>query len=353
MSYSLKSQLQAAAQCLDVERMREVLAEGARADVAVDVVNPDFTPELTEEERTPRQLAALRLLAQHNLLSPAEASSALSHALDTNPTVVQLLLDAGADPNHADEDDGYSALHDIKRADVMRVLVAAGANVNAREHYSGNTPIHECVAAGCDAAEAARVLLAAGADVDARNFRGDTPLVSNLVSAHYAGLGIELASVLLAAGADPSACTHKGVPRTVYVVLCDLRKSLEILEERAAAHRAAGLLDVDDDDDAVAEEAQQGGGAGGEGSDADSNDGDEDTDADAIAAGIGAEERGGLAGAIARVKALRIVLKILIRAVAWRRRRHLLLAVRERYGGGEPAAASAAAAAAAGGGSNR
>jgi ankyrin repeat protein len=54
--------------------------------------------------------------------------------------VVQALVGAGANVNHAD-DGGQAALHQAYSGDVCRALIAAGATVDARD-CDGKTPLH-------------------------------------------------------------------------------------------------------------------------------------------------------------------------------------------------------------------
>ena len=70
------------------------------------------------------------------------------------------------------------------KTDAMRVLLEAGANVNAKESWGGTTALMWAVSEGH--AEAARLLIDAGADVNARSnyvaaangrgFEGRTPV---------------------------------------------------------------------------------------------------------------------------------------------------------------------------------
>jgi ankyrin repeat protein len=106
--------------------------------------------------------------------------------------------------------DGFTALHYPaffglgQAAEAGRILLAAGADVNARsDNDFAVLPIHSAVAGGHD--EVVAALIDAGADVNARQRHGWTPLLG-------AAQNGSLASVerLLAAGADPAARNDDG-----------------------------------------------------------------------------------------------------------------------------------------------
>jgi ankyrin repeat protein len=83
------------------------------------------------------------------------------------------LLRAGADPNRPDRD-GTTPLYRASvqgRADVVRVLVAAGADPNL-ESGTGGEGLPLCAAACWDHVEVSRALLAAGADPGLREDGG-------------------------------------------------------------------------------------------------------------------------------------------------------------------------------------
>ncbi len=118
-----------------------------------------------------------------------------------------LLLDRGADAD-------TGALHFAAggaRLELVRLLLAAGADVNRRDPSTGRTPLHAAVGAGLagDGPEIVRVLLAAGADVNATTPEGPSALdMSHLAAArhrrHDAGRATghdALAELLVAHGA--------------------------------------------------------------------------------------------------------------------------------------------------------
>lgn len=90
--------------------------------------------------------------------------------------LVRLLLGAGADVNAACSFDSYTALHAAAcegHAECCRLLLEHGANPNAR-NFVGMTPLY--VAALEGAADCCEVLLEHGADVNAKDDDGETAL---------------------------------------------------------------------------------------------------------------------------------------------------------------------------------
>ena len=59
-------------------------------------------------------------------------------------------------------------------AEVVKVLLANGAEVNIRNDHGYETPLHKAASSG--RAEVVKELLAAGGDVNARDDEGKTPL---------------------------------------------------------------------------------------------------------------------------------------------------------------------------------
>ncbi|KAA8913469.1 ankyrin repeat-containing domain protein [Sphaerosporella brunnea] len=107
---------------------------------------------------------------------------------------------------------GPTALHSCSwrndastAVEVARVLLEAGASVNARAPISGERPLHSAVI-GNQSKELVALLLERGADVNATDNTGQTAL-HHCVSCKYHHLDnqLELARVLLRAGADIEA----------------------------------------------------------------------------------------------------------------------------------------------------
>ena len=128
----------------------------------------------------------------------------LTFAKDGNYPLVKLVLAAGANVNHQDEN-GRTALtfaSDIGHIEIVKALIAAGANVNHQVNHPfvtlflrGETALLLAV----KHTEVVRLLLEAGADPNIQNNLGDTPLMK----ASDAGY-IETVKLLLAANADPN-----------------------------------------------------------------------------------------------------------------------------------------------------
>ncbi len=124
-------------------------------------------------------------------------------ALYGRADVIRALLAGGA--NVAADQDGESALavaaHEGHTA-AVEALVAGGAEVNVKDK-DGITPL--MAAASSNRASAIRALLARGADVNAVNNDGATPLIAAAYGGHA-----EATDALLAGGADSSVRDRAG-----------------------------------------------------------------------------------------------------------------------------------------------
>ena len=88
--------------------------------------------------------------------------------------------------------DGTTPIFNVKTVEIAKVLINAGADVNARQAFWNQTPLFKV-----DSVEKAQVLIKAGADVNARDSEGATPLF-------YAKTA-DIAKALIKAGADVKA----------------------------------------------------------------------------------------------------------------------------------------------------
>lgn len=116
---------------------------------------------------------------------------------------MRLLLDAGADPNAANDFAATPLMWSAGDAAKVRLLLSKGAKVNVRSNL-GRTPL--LIAAAYDGAtEAARLLIERGADVNARDKSGMSVLEQAASSNH-----IELVRLLLAKGAGVNTADEGG-----------------------------------------------------------------------------------------------------------------------------------------------
>ena len=93
------------------------------------------------------------------------------------PEVVKALLDAGADVNLPSRESmkvtPLASAAAAKQTEIARLLIARGANVNARA-AGGHIPLHEASANGD--VELVKLLIERGADINAKTDDGKTPL---------------------------------------------------------------------------------------------------------------------------------------------------------------------------------
>lgn len=146
----------------DAERVRALLAAGA-------------SPEAVEEDT---QLAAVVVATD-----------------EEQPDIVRALLAAGARPDGAVLDAAHG------RAEVLRLLLEAGADPNQRSDYESQTALY-CAAAHPDAVAA---LLDHGADPNVATANGETPLTFCADWGYLASMRL-----LLAGGADPNHVMRAG-----------------------------------------------------------------------------------------------------------------------------------------------
>jgi uncharacterized protein len=195
-----------AAMAVAVYAQAALEAELVRAAEVGDAVKVRALLEAGANPNLPKNFSAL------------EAASAAAY-----PTVMEELLKHRPDVNQRDSA-GRTPLNALGQsavgrpgenpAEVARLLIQAGADVNAQDNIYANTPLHEVP----DAASA-RVLIQAGANLNRRNVEGQTALMVTLDP--------EVTRVLLKAGADKTMRDNKGK------TALDLARELELTEKIA------------------------------------------------------------------------------------------------------------------------
>lgn len=251
--------------------------------------------------------ASLHVTDMHGC-TPLHTAVLLPDDRQSNMDVLRLFIEAGADV-HAVDVEGRTPLHDAEQADVVQLLLAAGADARAIDCY-GNTVLHKrkeaaavraLAAAGADvlavneagssvlhravedkASPAALAeLVAAGAAIDALDGKRTTALDEAIVAHKTASDMLASMRCLLALGADPGAGigSHGPVLQSILARQAARIRRIQPWTGSFTAHRGP--------------------------------------------AGAKNPRFEGCGGSLVR---------ILARAMAWRRRRHILLAIRGRYG---------------------
>ena len=162
-------------------------------------------------------------------------------------TVVEFLLDQGADPNIAERHFGWSPLHRAAEKGQLvsvAVLLGRGADLHAKSGH-GYTALHLASRSvySPEGLETVRLLLDRGAEIDVRNDFGETPLFGSVDS--YVDGYPAATALLLERGADIMARDNEG--STPLHRAASSPKSLpavvELLLENGADARVENSLD--------------------------------------------------------------------------------------------------------------
>ncbi|MBI4471288.1 MAG: ankyrin repeat domain-containing protein [Acidobacteria bacterium] len=165
------------------------------------------------------------------LLVGSAGDSRIADAAQHGDTAtVQLLLKEKVDVNAA-QGDGNTALHWASFRDdlqMARLLIQAGASVNAKTRLGDMTPLH--LAATNGSAAMIDVLLKAGSDPNVPNGNGTTPLMLAAATGK-----IEALKALLDRGVDPNARENtNGQTAVMFAAAQNRDAAIRLLAERGA-----------------------------------------------------------------------------------------------------------------------
>ena len=155
--------------------------------------DPKLAPDIAARAGEARNRDDLMTMLYNGNLINAKA------LLDANPGLVNS-RDIGRNG-----DTPLMDMASVGRMNAAELLLANGADVNAKDTKYGNTSLHEAASAGRK--EMVELLLAHGADVNARDNSGDTPLCAAVSYPGYA----DVAELLMAHGADVNARDNSGM----------------------------------------------------------------------------------------------------------------------------------------------
>lgn len=193
-SYSFRP-LHWAAESGDLEMIKLLLERGARLDVKTSVssiIQEMHTPLYTAIDKDHDDVAKYLIErgADPNTICDTSHGTPFIVACSRNKVeLVRLMLAHGASPNGINEEQStridyfYFPLGEAGSAEVIDLLVAAGADVNARDRYQ-STALHKQVSLdkqelnterGRNRLAAIRALILHGADINAPDMNGRTP----------------------------------------------------------------------------------------------------------------------------------------------------------------------------------
>ncbi|VUC25834.1 unnamed protein product [Clonostachys rosea] len=141
--------------------------------------------------------------------------------------VLELLLEAGIDPNKPDKTKNRLApLHLARSSGVAKILLQHGANIEQLA-LNGNTPLH--VVANRGLSKTAALFLAKGASIDTPNKSGWTPLYPAILNGR-----VKVVKLLLNSGAEVNRADHDGNSPLTFAVETGHLKIVRLLLQHQA-----------------------------------------------------------------------------------------------------------------------
>ena len=194
------------------------------------------------------------------LAGGADPEAALGAAVSRTrfPAVVQLLLDAGADPNAAGALRVATERED--NVPVVRAILAAllDANADVSERYYGGayTPLHLLLQSQPNSVVLVDLLLGAGADVNATAVDGVTPL--HTAAQHATNPAVLEALLAVGAGANDErrGDVNGGTPLWIVVRRCRQNMVRPLLEYGADPNYERGLFTTLEEAERCARDAE-------------------------------------------------------------------------------------------------
>lgn len=162
--------------------------------------------------------------------APEEKVAAFLNAASENDvTKIEAMLKDGMDVDATNPMGETALMFGSSYAQVVKVLVAAGARVNARNKYQATALFYAALRTQMveesDYHEGLKELIAAGADVNARDVGGRTALMYAANEGHTGYI-----KILLEAGADVNAQDKEGQSALTYALESERGGAAEVLE---------------------------------------------------------------------------------------------------------------------------